>query len=109
VPNTKDEDPGTCLRRAEKRSVINLVLDSVSETLSRPLKSCQHARKCFSRSVPDQVRNILDDEQARSENGNIVRNSRENAIMTISAVVVPISELAKPLARRPGSEKFDLA
>jgi hypothetical protein len=59
--------------------------------------------------VPNQVRNILNDEQVRSEDGNIIRNCRQNAVVTISAVVIPISELAKTFARRPGSEQVDLA
>src|SRR5262249_34452112 len=105
----KDEDPGTSLWRAQKRSVINLVLDSVLEPFRRPLKSCQHARECFSGSVSNQVRNILDDEQARSKNCDIIRYRRENAVVTVSAVMMPISELAKPFARRPGCEEFDVA
>jgi hypothetical protein len=109
VPNTKDKNPTTCLWRSQKRSVINLVLDSESEPLRGPLKSCEKARKCFPRSMPNQVRNIFDDEQARSQNGDILRQSREDAVVTVSAVVVPISELAKPLAWRPGSKEFDLA
>jgi hypothetical protein len=63
----------------------------------------------FAVSVSDKIRDVFDEEDPGFKKTNIVRHSRQHAIVSIAAIVKAVSDSTKSLTRRPCCEKIDFS
>src|SRR5262245_34535047 len=102
------DDLRSILVKFLKQTLQERLIDPPAREIDIPVR-VGYVPERLSSSMPDEIRHILNDEQARSQKGDVVRYDREDAVMAVPAVMVAISDLAEPLTWRPCNEKLDLA
>jgi hypothetical protein len=109
APNTENQDPPPSLRRTKQRGVIHPVVNSVTQAFRGTLEPLQDIGKRHSVTMPDKVRNVLDQEKPRPKDGNVFGHRRQNTIVAIATVMVTVPQPAETLTWWSRGDKLDVA
>jgi len=95
------------LRRSAKRGIEHVMLDTVAQA-ARPwrLETSEQALQGPPTAMPDQVRDVLDEYEARTKRCHEVRHCCEQPIVLIrfGHVMLAVPDLTEPLAGGAGSQ-----
>src|SRR5438876_8976914 len=81
--HAEDQDSATRLRSSEQSGIVDLVLDSIPESLRGPFEPPEEGGERLPFAVPNEVGDVLHEKQSRPKERHIVRHRCEDAVVPV--------------------------